>query len=148
MDNYTTLFEPTASVLEKEDKGFVVASVGAEGGYIPYTVYSDRKSYIEQNPEIFQSFTNTIYKAMLWVEDHSAEEVAKSLAPHFPDADLVILTNVVERYRSIEAWAPNPVLTVAGLNRLQDIMTEADELDKIVPHSAIVNTEFAKKVME
>ena len=89
----------------------MVTSVGAEGGYIPYTVYSARKSYIEQNPEIIQCFTNAIYKAMLWVEEHSAEEVAKSLAPHFPDADLGILTNVVERYRSIGAWAPNPVLT-------------------------------------
>ncbi|QUH24493.1 ABC transporter substrate-binding protein [Serpentinicella alkaliphila] len=72
MDNYTTFFESTASVLEKEGKGFVVASVGAAVGYIPYTVYSGRKSYIEQNPEIIQSFTNAIYKAMLWVEDHSA----------------------------------------------------------------------------
>jgi len=33
--DYVTLFEPVASSLEKEGKGYVVASVGVEGGYIP-----------------------------------------------------------------------------------------------------------------
>ena len=110
-DDYTTLFEPTATLIEKKGKGYVVASVGAESGYIPYTAYSATKSYIEKNPQVIQKFTNAVYKGMLWVESHTAEEVAKSLQPHFPDADLAILASVVERYRSIGAWAPNPVLT-------------------------------------
>ena len=45
--DYVTLFEPVASSLEKEGKGYVVASVGVEGGYIPYTCYSALKSTIE-----------------------------------------------------------------------------------------------------
>jgi NitT/TauT family transport system substrate-binding protein len=145
--DYTTLFEPTASILEKEGQGYVVSSVGEESGYIPYTAYSAKKSYIEKNPHIIQSFTNAVYKGMLWVENHSAEEVALSLLPHFPDADLAILINVVERYRSIGAWAPNPVLTEEGLNTLQDIMTEAGELNQRVPYEKIVVTTFAEKAM-
>ncbi|SET77790.1 NitT/TauT family transport system substrate-binding protein, partial [Natronincola peptidivorans] len=126
--DYTTLFEPTASMIEKDGVGYVVASVGEESGYIPYTAYSAKESYLEENPEIIQSFTNAIYKGMLWVAENDAETVAKSLQPHFPDADLDILINVVERYRSIDAWTPNPVLTEEGLDRLQDVMTEAGEL--------------------
>ncbi len=147
-DDYTTLFEPTASLVEKEGKGFVVASVGAESGYIPYTVYSAKQSYIKKNPNIIQSFSNAIYKGMLWVESHSAEEVAKSLQPHFPDADLDILISVVERYRSIGAWSPDLTMTEEGLDRLQDIMIEAGELNNKVPYDKIVNTKFAKKAME
>jgi len=146
--DYTTLFEPTASLMEKEGKGYVVASVGAESGYIPFTAYSARKSYLEKNPETIQNFTRGLYKGMLWVENHSAEEVAKSLQPHFPDADLDILVNVVNRYRSIGAWAPDLVMTQEGLDRLQDVMTEAGELNKKVPYDAIVNTDFAKEAME
>ena len=41
-DHYTTLFEPTVSVLEKEGKGYS-CFVGAESGYIPYTIYSTKK---------------------------------------------------------------------------------------------------------
>jgi len=135
-------------MLESEGKGYVVASVGAESGYIPYTAFSARKSYIEKNPEIIQSFTNAIYRGMLWVESQSAEAVAKSIQPHFPDADLDILISVVERYRSIGAWAPNPVLTEEGLDKLQEVMIEAGELNQRVPYESIVNTEFAKKAME
>ncbi|ABR47598.1 NMT1/THI5 like protein [Alkaliphilus metalliredigens QYMF] len=146
--DYTTLFEPTASQMEKDGLGYVVASVGEESGYIPYTVYSARKSYMEKNPEIIQSFSNAIYKGMLWVESHSAEEIAKSIQPHFPDADLEILTTVSERYRSIGAWAPDLVLTPEGLDTLQDIMMEAGELDKKAPYDTIVNTDFARNAME
>ncbi|SCY69548.1 ABC transporter substrate-binding protein [Alkaliphilus peptidifermentans] len=146
--DYTTLFEPTASMVEKEGKGYVVASVGEESGYIPYTAYSVKQSYVDKNPETIQKFTNAIYRGMLWVESHSAEEVAKSLQPHFPDTDLDILITVVERYRSIGAWAPNPVLTEEGLERLQDVMIEAGELSQKVDYNAIVNTEFAKKAIE
>ncbi|AOY76206.1 NMT1/THI5 like protein [Clostridium formicaceticum] len=146
--DYTTLFEPTASLIEKEGKGFVVASVGAESGYIPYTAYCAKKSYLEENPEIIQKFTNAVYRGMLWVENHSAEEVAKSLQPHFVDADLDILVNVVERYRSIGAWAPNPVLTEEGLNRLQDVMMEAEELNTKVNYDEIVVTNFAEEAMK
>ena len=147
-DDYTTLFEPTATLIEKEGKGFVVMSVGAESGYIPYTAYSATKSYIEKNPDIIQKFTNAIYKGMLWVESHSAEEVAKSLQPFFPDSDVAILTNVVERYRSIGAWAPNPVLTKEGLDKLQAVMTEAGELEKKVDYEKIVTTKFAEEAMK
>ncbi|MBM7616410.1 ABC-type nitrate/sulfonate/bicarbonate transport system substrate-binding protein [Alkaliphilus hydrothermalis] len=142
------LYKLTASMLEKEGKGYVVASVGEESGYIPYTAYSARKSYIEENPEVIQAFANAIHKGMLWVESHTAAEVARSIQPHFPDADMDILISVVNRYRDIGAWAPDLVLSEEGLDRLQDVMTEAGELDKRVPYDKVVNTEFAKKAME
>ncbi|QUH21617.1 ABC transporter substrate-binding protein [Alkaliphilus sp. B6464] len=146
--DYTTLFEPVASLMEKEGKGFVVASVGEESGYIPYTAYSAKKSYIEKNPDIIQKFSNAIYKGTLWVESHSAEEIAKSLQPHFPDADLDVLANVADRYRSIGAWAPDLIMTEEGLNRLQDVMTEAGELNQRVPYDKVVTTKFAEEAMK
>lgn len=146
--DYTTLFEPTATMVEQEGKGYVVMSVGEESGYIPYTAYSATKSYIEKNPDVIQGVTNAIYKGMLWVESHTAEEVAKSLQPYFVDTDIETLAAVVERYRSIGAWAPNPVLTEEGLDKLQAVMAEAGELEKKVPYADIVTTKFAEEAMK
>jgi NitT/TauT family transport system substrate-binding protein len=146
--DYTTLFEPTASMLEKEGKGYIVASIGKEGGYIPYTCYCATKSYIEENPEIIQGFTNAIYKGMLWVQNHSTEEIVEALQPHFPDADKDILTTVVNRYKDQDTWKPDPVLTEEGLNHLMEIMELAGELDKRAPYDKIVTTKFAEKAME
>ncbi|SHJ61737.1 NitT/TauT family transport system substrate-binding protein [Geosporobacter subterraneus DSM 17957] len=146
--DFVALFEPAASLVEKEGKGYIVASIGAEGGYIPYTAYSAKKSYIEKNPEVIQRFTNAIYKGMKWVETHTAEEIAKSIAPHFPESDLDILTRVAERYKAQDTWKPDLVLTEDGLNHLMYIMEQAGELDKRAPYDAIVITEFAKKAMK
>lgn len=146
--DYVTLFEPVASQLEKEGKGYIVASIGKEGGYIPYTCYSAKKSYIENNPEIIQSFTNAIYKGMLWVQSHSAKEVAKALQPHFIETDLDILESLVQRYKDQDTWKPDLVLTEEGLNHMMDIMELAGELEQRADYDKVVNTEFAKKAME
>lgn len=146
--DYVTLFEPVATLLEQEGKGHVVASIGAEGGYIPYTSYSTSKELMDKNPEVIQGFTNAIYKGMLWVQSSSAEEVASVLKEHFPDAKEDVLAKLVTRYKEQDTWKPDPVMTEEGFEHIQNIMTEAGQLDKKVPYESLVNTDFAKKSIE
>ncbi|SKC42711.1 hypothetical protein [Maledivibacter halophilus] len=84
---------------------------------------------------------------MNWVENHNPEEIAKSLHPHFPDADLEVLTALVERYKAQDTWKPDLILTEEGLNHMMDIIDAAIGLDDRAPYDKIVNTEFAKKAM-
>ena len=51
--DYTVEFEPFATALEQEGNGYVVASLGKDSGYVPYTAYSAKKSYIEKHPDIW-----------------------------------------------------------------------------------------------
>lgn len=146
--DYVTLFEPVAATLEKEGKGFVVASIGVEGGYIPYTCYSATKEYIDKNPEIIQKFTNALYKAMVWVQEHSSEEIADAVMPQFPDTDKEVLKTLIERYRDQDSWKPDLIITEDGLNHMMDIMELAGELDQRADYNKIVTTEFAKKAMK
>ncbi len=143
--DYVALFEPVASSMEKEGKGYIVASIGKESGYLPYTCYSTRKSYMEKNPDIIQKFTNAIYKGQLWVENHTSEEIAKSISSQFPDTDIAALTQVVERYKSQDTWSKTPVLQKESLNHLMDIIELAGELNKRAPYEKIVTTTFAEK---
>lgn len=146
--DYVTLFEPTATMLEKEGKGYVLASVGMESGEIPYTAYFAKKSYIEKNKDIIQRFTNAIYKGQQWVEQHTPKEIADVIRPSFPDTDLEILEAVAQRYKEIDAWCKDPIMTEEALNRLQDVMEEAGELKNRAPHDKIVDNSFARKAME
>lgn len=66
--DYTVEFEPFATSLELEGNGCVVASLGTDSGYVPYTAYSAKKSYIEAHPEVIQQFTNAIQ--MVWNKTH------------------------------------------------------------------------------
>jgi NitT/TauT family transport system substrate-binding protein len=146
--DYVALFEPTASALEKENAGKIVASVGKDSGLIPYTAYFTTKSYMEKNPKIVQDFTNAVYKGQLWVKEHSAEEIAKEIMPFFPDSDEKLLVTVINRYKEIGAWNENPVMTEESLNLLQDVMKTAGELEKKADYDKLVNNSFAEEAIK
>ena len=141
---YVTLFEPTASMTEEAGKGYVVASVGEASGEIPYTAYFAKKSYIEENKDIIQGFTNAIYKGQQWVKQHSAKEIAEVIQDFFPDTDLDMLTKSIQSYMDIDAWNDTPILKEEAFNRLQTVMKEAGELDKEAPYNKVINNEFAE----
>lgn len=145
---YVTLFEPTASMTEAQGVGYIVASVGEAAGEIPYTAYFAKKSYIEQNEQLIQDFTDAIYKGQQWTETHSAREIAELIQDFFPDTDLDMLESSIQRYKDIDAWNQTPVLTEESFNRLQDVMKEAGELDKRADYSKIVNNKYAEQAIK
>lgn len=145
--DYVTLFEPTATMTQNAQKGYIVASVGEEAGEIPYTAYFAKKSYIEKNNETIEKFTKAIYKGQVWVKEHSSKEIAEAIKDFFPDTEIELLANVIQSYIDIDAWNETPVLTEEAFNLLQTVMEEAGELTKKAPYEKIVNNSFAKKVI-
>ncbi len=146
--DYVALFEPTASAMEQEGKGYILASIGAETEEIPYTAYFAKKSFLEKNSDLVQRFTDAIYQGQQWVAEHSAREIAEVIAPSFPDTDVDLLTTVVERYQQIGVWSEDPVLKEASFDLLQTVISEAGELKQKAPYDQVINTEFAQKAAE
>ena len=144
--DYVALFEPTASLLEREGKGYILASIGEQAGEVPYTAYFASKSYIEQNPDIIESFTRAVYKGQQWVKEHSAEEIAQAIEPYFPDTDLELLTAVTQRHKDIDAWNDTPIMKQSSFDRLQEIMEQAGELSARVPFDEVVDSSFGEMV--
>lgn len=145
---FVQLFEPTASVFEKEGKGYIVASFGTESGHIPYTTFMTKESYIEKNKETVEKFTRAIYKAQQWVEANSAKETAEAIKGYFDNTDIEIIEMVVERYKSQGSYATDPILDNEEWDNLQNIMDEAGELPMRIDYKTLVNTEIAEGVMK
>ena len=143
--DYTVEFEPSATAIEKENGGKVVASLGIESGYVPYTAYSTKKSYLESNPEIVQQFTNAIQKSLEYVNTHTPEEIAKVIAPQFPETDKDDLIAIITRYHEQESWKDNAIFEEDSFTLLQNILEEAGELSGRVPYTDLVNTDYAKQ---
>ncbi|MEN1970299.1 ABC transporter substrate-binding protein [Lentibacillus sp. N15] len=141
---YVQLFEPTASIFEKEGKGHIIGSFGEESGNVPYTVFMAKESFLKDDDETTQRFTNAIYKAQQWVEDHNPEDVAKVIEPYFEDTDLEMIASSVERYKNQGSYATDPMLEEDAWNNLKDIMNEAGELPDDVPYEELVDNSFAK----
>ena len=143
--DFTVEFEPGATTLEKEGKGYVVASLGTDSGYVPYTAFSAKKSYMEDHPEVIQGFTNALQKGMDYVQSHTPEEIAAIIAPQFKETDQDTITTIVTRYYDQDTWKENLIFEEESFNLLQDILEEAGELTERAPYNDLVTTEFAEK---
>lgn len=136
--DFTIEFEPSATEIEKQGKGYIVASLGVESGYIPYTAYCAKKSFIEKNKDTLIAFTKAVNKGLQYVNTHSAKEIAKIIAPQFPDTDEATLITIVSRYKEQDTWKENTKLTSEEFDLLQDILIEANELDEKVSYETLV----------
>lgn len=146
--DFTVEFEPSATALEKEGAGYVVASLGVDSGYVPYTSYSAKTSYMEKNPEILQKFTNALQKGMEYVQGHTPEEIAEVIAPQFAETDLDIVTTIVKRYYEQDTWKSDLIFEKESFELLEDILEDAGELNEHVSYEDLVTTEYAAKAAE
>lgn len=146
--DYVTLFEPTASMTQEQQKGYIVASVGEAAGEIPYTAYFAKKSYIENNQDTIQKFTNAIYQGQQWVKEHSSKEIAEVIKSFFPDTEVEMLAKSIQSYKDIDAWNDTPVLKQEVFERLEEVMIMAGELKENAPYDKIVNNQYAEKAMK
>ncbi|MEE1443979.1 MAG: ABC transporter substrate-binding protein [Blautia sp.] len=142
---FSVEFEPSATALEKEGTGYVVASCGVESGYVPYTAYSAKESYMKENPEVIQGFTNALQKGMDYVNTHTPEEIASKIQPQFKENDLDTITTIVKRYQEQETWKENLIFEQESFELLEDILDSAGELEERVPYEELVDTGFAKE---
>ena len=142
--DYTVEFEPYATALEQEQKGYVAASLGVDSGYVPYTAYCARKSFLSERPEVIQSFTNAIQKGLSYVNSHSAEEIAAVISPQFPETDQNTIASIVSRYKAQDTWKKDTVFEEKSFDLLQNILEEAGVLNIRVPYHDLVTTEFSE----
>lgn len=148
--DYVALFEPTASILEQDKSGVVLASIGENAGTIPYTCYFSTKSYISENPEIIEKFTRAIYRGQQYVLTHSEENVSTIIKDFFPGTEEDLITKVVKNYKNINAYSKDPYLHEDDLTRLEDIIQSYDKslIPTRPPYNEIVDTTFAEKIID
>jgi len=146
--NFTVEFEPAATALETEGAGYVVASLGVDSGYVPYTAFSAKESYIKENPAIIQSFVNALQKGMEYVDSHSSEEIAKAIAPQFPDTVEANIAAIVSRYKEQDTWKKDVIFSQDAFTLLLDILDESGQLTARPDYEVLVNTEFAENAVK
>lgn len=142
MGEFVNLFEPNATNIVKEGYGYIVGNIGNYSGEVPYTAFYARKSYIENNEEIIKKFTTSINQGLLYVSNHSAEEIAQTILPQFPDISLTDLTTIVDNYKKYDSWLSSPFITEESYKNLEDMMIDADLLDDYVPYDKLINNFF------
>lgn len=145
--DFSVEFEPHATSLEAKGDGYVVASLGEDSGYVPYTAFSAKKSYLEKNPTVIEAFTRALQKGMDYVQTHSPTEIANVIAPQFAETDTATIETIVGRYAAQDTWKADLIFSEDSFTLLENILEEAGELDGRVPYADLVNTSFAEKAV-
>ena len=143
--DYTVEFEPSATLLEQESAGFVVASLGVESGYVPYTAYCAKKSFLSKNSDVIAAFTRAIQKGLDYCNSHSAEEIAAVIAPQFPENTQNDIAVIVARYQNQDTWKTDTVFSKESFTLLTDILRNCGESDTDVPYEDLVTTTYSKQ---
>ncbi len=144
--DYTVEFEPSATALEDMGEGYyVVASLGIDSGFVPYTCFSAKESYVNENKDTVQKFTEALQLGMDYVNSHTPEEISKIIQPQFEETDLETITKIVTRYHEQDTWKADLIFNKDSFDLLQNILKEAGQLESEVPYEKLVTTEFAEK---
>lgn len=143
--DYVPLFEPSASQLVAEGKGYIVSSIGMDSGEIPYTCYTATDKYLKEHPDNVENFLKAVWRGTDYAMKHSAEDCAKLVEKYFVGTSTELLTKAIENYQTHDVWTSTPVTDKQAFERIQDIMENAGELSKRVSYDVIVDNTAANK---
>lgn len=146
--SFSVEFEPHATGLEQKGDGYIVASLGVDSGYVPYTSFFTKQSYLDENSDTVQAFTDALQKGMDYVNSHTAEEIAAVIAPQFAETELETITTIVNRYLEQDTWKSDLIFSEEAFLLLQNILEESGELPERVPYEELVTTQYAAEAAE
>ena len=148
--DYTVEFEPFATTLEMEGCGAVVASLGRDSGYVPYTAYCAKKSYIEKNPQVTDPEIHQCHpeRTGLCKFAFCLGDCKDRFSPSLKIHRWKKLLSIVDRYKSQDTWKENTVFEKDSFELLENILEEAGELKKRVSYEELVRTDFAANAAE
>lgn len=136
--DYVNLFEPNATILEKEGYAYPLISIGKLSGSMPYTAFYAKKSYIQNNEQTIKSFIKALNKALEYTHNTDNKTIAKDILNQFPDMSLNDLEKIIKRYKDNDAWLENTYISERLLNNLEDVMIDHGLLKKYVPYDDLV----------
>lgn len=136
--DFVTLFEPNATQVEKEGLGYVVGYIGTWGGIVPYTSFNAKKSFINDNENTINGFIKAINKGLEYVYSTDSKIVADDVQGFFLDTKKEDLSIMIDRYKENEAWPKNSLINEKEFDHIQDIIINANELDKKAPYNKLV----------
>lgn len=140
--DFVNLFEPNATTLENKKLGCVLSSLGNLTGNVPYTTFYAKEEYINNNKEIIKRFNKALNKGLEFTKNNDSKTLAKIIKNQFPDTNIQDLTNIIERYKNIDAWYDNTTININDYDRLQEIMIHGKSIGSKIDSNILITNEF------
>ena len=136
--DYVNLFEPNASLLEKNNQGNILLSIGKYSGEMPYTVFYAKKSYIKDNSKICEKFSKAISKGLDYVNNNDAIDTAKIISKQFPDNSIIELETMIKHYKDSDSWLSDTKVSNESLENLENLLIKNKLIKNKIPYNKLV----------
>lgn len=134
--DYVHLQGPAPQQLAADGVGHVLASCGAASGLTAFSSLIARPDWLGTDEA--RAFMRAYRKARAFVVDSPPGEVAKAVAPHFPNIDASAVEQTIVDYQALGCWAPHVEITKAAYEGALDVfqhaglITSRHAFDKVV----------------
>lgn len=140
------LFEPYVESLVVEGAGHLWYSA-ASRGRTSYTVLHTTRLILRTREDELLRMTRAMHRTLGWLHASEAKDVADALAEFFPEIESRLLTGAVARYKKLEVWSKDTLLSQEGFDRLKQALLGAGFIWKDIPYEQCVVTRLAEQVM-
>lgn len=140
------LFEPYVESLLGDGTGHLWYSA-ASRGRTSYTAFHTTRLILKTREDELLRMTRAMHRTLGWLYNSKPENVADALAEFFPEFELELLTGAVTRYKALEVWGKDTVLSQEGFDRLKQALLAAGFIWKDIPYKQCVVTRLAKQVL-
>lgn len=139
--------QPIIERLLTEGRGHLVASMGEATGPVPFSSYMTTPAFLAREPDVIARFARATYRTQGWLASHGAGDIARAVAPAFPETELPLLERAIGRYLGQGTWARDPLLRREGYDYLERILLDGAFIRRGRPYEDLVDTAAARQVM-
>jgi NitT/TauT family transport system substrate-binding protein len=139
------VFQPFAEDLLVSGAGHLWYAA-ANRGLTAYTTLVTRRSVVAQKRAELLAMVRAMHRTLLWIAATPGVKIQSVLADSFPGIPPVIAANAMDRYRALNLYAPDPIISRTGFNRLAAAMRSGGALTRDVPFEACVDNSLAEQV--
>ena len=140
------VFQPYAEELLQSGTGHLW-SAAANRGLTAYTTLVTRRSLLVSRRDELAAMVRAMDHTLRWIAGTPGAEIARALAAFFPDVPASIYAAAIDRYRSLNLYAIDPMTRREGVDRLQQAMRSGGVLDRSIPFEQVVDNSLAQVVV-
>lgn len=141
------VFQPYVEQLVRDGAGHIWHAAASRGP-TSYTTLVTTATTLASGRDTALAMTRAIYRTLKWYHAQSAETIAATVSPFFPDLEADVLTACIERYNRLGIYGRDPILPRDGFERLKGACLSAGFIERGADYERCVDTELARSVIE
>jgi NitT/TauT family transport system substrate-binding protein len=141
------LFEPFASLMERDGTGHVWHAAASRGPTSYTTYYSTAANIAEYAPE-FRAMIRGLAATQSWFMATPAEEIAATIAGYFPGMEQSLLATCIARYRALGIWTSDPHFPAEPWNRLEASMLSGGAIQRAPGYAHCVDDAIVTEALQ